>query len=284
MNQTSQLEYTCTNEDLRGVVLGLDLSPQDSVLAVAGSGDQAFAFLEFVKHVRAVDIVPEQIDFMRGRLQSLRARDYERFLRVDVEGVCDGNLAGTHSPEFAEFNRIRRRKYFVEDDSQRLSRIQQNLGNLTIVDPVDILELAQQENGFNKIYLSNVLTYGIEDRPAITEILRNMASRLPVGGLIYVASHDGLTSKSISMQHKKDDNESTYQLENSLFNQIANTGIRTMYKVDRYDELYQDPDLRDESFLPPELRVDRELSLEVRKHERGIWKPAVYIKVEPKTP
>ena len=54
MNQTSGLEYSCTNEDLKGIMAGLDLSPTDRVLTVAGSGDQAFAFLEFARQVNSV--------------------------------------------------------------------------------------------------------------------------------------------------------------------------------------------------------------------------------------
>lgn len=45
---------------------------------------------------------------------------------------------------------------------------------------------------------------------------------------------------------------------------------------------FQSKLLKDSSFLPPELEVDRDLSRKVREYEGGIWKPAVYRRVEPK--
>ncbi|MCK4553255.1 DUF3419 family protein [Candidatus Pacearchaeota archaeon] len=278
MNQTLQLKYSCTNEDLRGVVSGLNLSSEDNVLAVAGSGDQAFAFLEFARQVKAVDIVPEQIEFMRKKAETLRVGNYDKFLNDEIPSSSDGHLAGTSSQQFAEFNQPRRREYFLANKG-RLNKIRKNLGNLVIAEPADILEVAQTEQEFSKIYLSNVLTYGTEDRNAITEILRNIARNISLGGLIYVASHDGLSERKILLTSKKDESDFINPLENLIFNQISNSGVNKMYKVDRYSELYQDPDLRDESFLPPKLKVDRQLSLKVRGHEQGIWKPAVYKKI-----
>lgn len=267
MSQKSGLGYSCTNEDLRGIVLGLDFSPEDSVLAVAGSGDQAFAFLEFAKQVKAVDIVPEQIELMRQKAEALRAGDYEEFLRVEANGSCDGNLPGTHIPEYAEFNRLRRRKYFAEDDSQRLERVRANLGNLVIAEPADILKVAQTESGFSKIYLSNVVGYadGISYANT-TEILGNIARNLPIGSLIYVANHEGISDRF----------KPQIILSGGIENRINN-------RMDLYDMLDKDKDLRESSFLPPELEVDRDLSKAARTYDKGIWKPAVYRRVEPKT-
>lgn len=264
MDQTSGLGYSCTNEDLRRIVLGLDFSPEDSVLAVAGSGDQAFAFLEFARHVKAVDIVPEQIELMRQKAEALRMGNYEEFLRVEAKGSCDGYLAGTHSVHFGEFNKGRRRKYFAEDDPQRLERIRANLDNLAIAEPANILEVAQTEAGFAKIYLSNVLGYGNDGSDmTVTQILGNIARNLPMGGLIYVANHDGLIRKRISFFDQDDRRENI--------------------KDDLYSLLDKNKDLKDSSFLPPELEVDTDLSRKVRGYEGGIWKPAVYRRVEPKT-
>lgn len=245
MNQTIRLGHSCTNESLNAIVLGLNLSPEDSVLAVAGSGDQAFAILEFVRQVKAVDIAPEQIEFMRQRAEALRVGDYAEFLRSDVRGSRD-NLLAANYPEFtefnsAEFNLNRRRKYFAEDDKKRLGRIQGNLGNLVISEPANILEVAQTETGFSKIYLSNVFEYG-KHGPSrrdilMKQVLGNIARNMPLDGLIYVANH-----------------------------------------------LDEDKDLKCDSFLPPELKVDGDLSSRARRYEESIWKPAVYKRVEPKPP
>lgn len=264
MNQTSGLGYSCTNEDLRGIVLGLDFSPDDSVLAVAGSGDQAFAFLEFARQVKAVDIVPEQIELMRQKAEALRVGNYDEFLRVEATGSCDGYLAGTHSPHFGEFNKGRRRKYFAEDDPQRLEIIRANLDNLVIAKPANILKVARTESGFSKIYLSNVLGYENDGSDMmVTQILGNIARNLSLSGLIYVANHDGLIRKSIS-----------------FFEDEGGENI----KDDLYSLLDKSKDLKDSSFLPPELQVDMDLSRKVRGYNGSIWKPAVYRRVEPKTP
>lgn len=265
MDQTSGLVYSCTNEDLRGIVSGLDFSPEDSVLAVAGSGDQAFAFLEFAGQVKALDIVPEQIRLMRKRAELLRSGDFDAFLRAQETGSCDGYLAGSHTTLFAELNRNRRKKYFVEEDSQRLERVRDNLDNLVISDLGNILEVAQTESGFSKIYLSNVLGYGDGfNYTCATELLRNIARNLPVGGLIYVANHDQMSDDPYA----------------GFLGGIGNTISSAM---DMYSLADKNKDLRESSFLPPELEVDKNLSEVARTFDGASWKPAVYRRVEVKT-
>ena len=205
---------------------------------------------------------------MQQKAEALRVGNYDEFLRVEATGSCDGNLAGTQSPEYAEFNRIRRRKYFAEDNPQRLGRIRANLDNLVIAEPANILEVAQTEPRFSKIYLSNVLGYGNDGSDVmVTQILGNIVRNLPMGGLIYVANHEGLydTTRRIS----------------SLLGDNEDKKIISKYF---YSMLDKDKDLREGSFLPPELEVDRDLSVKARTYDRGVWKPAVYRRVEPKTP
>ena len=267
MNQTSGLGYSCTNENLKGVVLGLALSSEDYVLAVAGSGDQAFAFLEFARQVKAVDIVPEQIELMRKRAEALRIGDYDKFLRVEGTGYADGWIYQEYNDELRKIDELKRRSYFVRDDSKRLERIRANLDNLIIAKPANILEIAQTESGFSKIYLSNVLGFG-NDRSDVraTQILEKIARNLPINGLIYVANHDILSdTKSMLFLYMEEDNKRSFK--------------------DLYSILDKDKDLLEDSFLPPELELelDMELSRKARSYE-GIWKPAVYRKVEPKTP
>lgn len=267
MNQTSGLRYSYTNEDLRGIILGLDFSPEDSVLAVAGSGDQAFAFLEFARQVKAVDIVPEQIELIRQKAEALQVGDYDEFLRVDGTGSADGWMYGQYSLEFKRFDEMRKRKYFAEDDNQRLERIRRNLGNLVIAEPANVLEIAQTESGFSKIYLSNVFGYGDDGSDMwVTQILGNIARNLPLGGLIYVANHDGLCDRTRKISF-------FYGDKNDKRNNIK----------DLYSILDKNKDIEDESFLPPEIEVDRDLSVKARRYPSGIWNPAVYRKVEHKT-
>ncbi|RMD46015.1 DUF3419 family protein [Candidatus Pacearchaeota archaeon] len=265
MNQKGRLGYTCTNENLKGIVLGLDLSPKDSVLAVAGSGDQAFAFLEFARQVKAVDIVPEQIELMQQRAKALQTRDYDGFLKVEGTGSADGWLHGQYSPELKILNEMRRREYFVENYPQRLERIRANLGNLVIAEPANILEVAQTESGFSKIYLSNAFYYSAPaSHLPVTQILENIARNLPIDGLIYVANHDVLCdARSAISFHVTED----YKRK-----------AKDLYRI-----LDKDCDLRESSFLPPELELDEGLSKQAREHEVDIWKPAVYRRIKPKT-
>ncbi|MBI2631830.1 DUF3419 family protein [Candidatus Pacearchaeota archaeon] len=276
MDQKSELAYSCSNENLSGIVLGLDLTPNDSVLAVGGSGDQAFAFLEFVRKVKIVDINPIQIEFIRQKAQSLRIGNNDEFLRVDGNGVADGFIYGEYNPDLRKFDNIRKRKYFAEDDPKRLRRIQANLDNLIISDPMDIIELAQREKGFNKIYLSNAFGYKSYSHVFnVSQILENIARNLPLDGLVYVANHDLISDIFYQYRYGLSKVEDTKNLCSVL---------RKFHYSNVLDELIDcNMDLLKSSFLPPELKVDRELSLKVRRIEGGIWKPAIYRKVEIKT-
>ena len=60
------VEYLVTNETLDAIMTGLEVNPEDDILSLCASGDQAFAFLEVAKHVRVIDM--EQ----RHRFQPVR--------------------------------------------------------------------------------------------------------------------------------------------------------------------------------------------------------------------
>lgn len=249
------LGYTCTNENLKAIVTGLDIQSTDRVLAVAGSGDQALAILETASFVKAVDIVQDQVDFFRGRVQALVNGDYNAFLNVNNFGTCDGFVSGTYMPEVAKFMLDMRNKYFLEGN--RLKRIQTSLGNLVILNHKDILEVAQTEEGFSKIYLSNVFGNTHSNYWPISETLRNIALRLPVNGLIYVSNHDSLseTCKTQLIDWKFGDKRKNKDLHHIILGEIE-----------------------DASFLPSQLCLDVLLTRQIRAHrfQGGIWRPAVY--------
>ena len=73
--------WSITNEDLPSVVRGLDVGPEDYILVIGGSGDQAFALLEYAERVLAVDIEQYQVTRMQKQAKSLEIGDYETFLR-----------------------------------------------------------------------------------------------------------------------------------------------------------------------------------------------------------
>ncbi|MBI4919051.1 DUF3419 family protein [archaeon] len=170
------VSYSCTNESLSAIVEGLDLQPKDSVLAVAGSGDQAFAMLERGCKVKLVDRDSYQLDLVKLRIEALQSENQDLFFKSG-----DGGFFSKH-----------RKEYFSE--KTRLESIRKNLCNLEILPPQDIFEIPPFE-AFSKIYLSNAIDYLFsKEKPyyftRLTELL------LP-RGLIYVSNSDCLVTTEL---------------------------------------------------------------------------------------
>ena len=221
------LFFTQTNETLNAIIVGLEVSSKDIILAVGGSGDQAFALLEYAERVKVVDDRPEQLSYIRRRAEALQKGDYEAFQPSNRE-VREDNAGYFKSPT-------------------RLETIQKKLEGLIILQPSDIISLAQQEESYSKVYLSNVIGYRNppRDGDSCRTILQKVAQRLVVNGLIYVANHRSLAL--VSEPH-------TYGIQ----------------------------DLHITSFLPPKLVLDLQLSKGARRWEKTgnyQWRPAVYRKV-----
>ncbi len=255
--------YRATNESLKAIVKGLDVSPVDSILAVGGSGDQAFALLEFAGKVTAVDNAPEQIDFMRQRVEALKRRDYWGFFKSNDKAE---SLVGLRNDKNAfVYDQIEReklseerakRQYFFPDlsDNIKLDRIRANLKHLVITKPESIFDTAQREQGHSKIYLSNALGYHTQtNKDDLRITLEKVAQNLPINGLIYVTNHD--------------------ELFNDLF------GIKSM-TLEQAMEFLTSKDPLTAPFLPTSLKLDKDLSSKARENELGAWHPAVYRKVQ----
>ena len=73
------LEYISTNENLDAIVLGMDVNSNDRILAMGGSGDQAFALLEKAGSVTVVDRNSAQIWYIKQRAELIRQKAYEFF-------------------------------------------------------------------------------------------------------------------------------------------------------------------------------------------------------------
>lgn len=257
MSKYRHLNYSITNEDLHGIVLGMNLSLNDSVLAVAGSGDQALAILEFVRNVTAVDSNRDQIKLAREKINTLLNGNYSQFLNQDLLGAYDGYFLEIDSPEFAESKRTQRNNYFL-DDPNRLKNIRQKLGALVIAEPCDVgidfltLGPEKRKHEFNKMYLSNI---------SITSTLQFLpfVSAIPVGGLIYVTDHKTILKYS-SVNFPKDNRKSDCN-------------------EDKHKDLY-DGSFYEGSFLHPKLEIDFELSMKARTNGNSIWTPAVYKRIK----
>ncbi len=197
----NELMYSVTNENLTATVQGLDLNSKDSVLAVGGSGDQAFAILEFARRVIAIDTETAQLEFMKKRFEALKEGDYERFLQEETNSIMD--CLDYRRKEQAETYKASRRKYFLENE--RLGKIRDKIGSITF-EYGDILKIARTRRDFSKIYLSNTLGWDnlpYEDwEPDTIEILREISINLRKNGLIYISNF-----------HKKNDTKFPNELK-----------------------------------------------------------------------
>ena len=167
-------QFTCTNESLDAIMAGLEPKKGDTILAVGGSGDQAFAMLESDARVVVVDFEPEQIAFIEHRKEALSRGDYWTFARR-------AHIATDAQPDFG-VRLVERDDYFK--DSERLQRMHENLGNLTVLPPADVFEaVTRRAVVFSKVYLSNASTFnGIT---IAVDIIASFVSALPLRTMVY---------------------------------------------------------------------------------------------------
>lgn len=182
-----KLEYSCTNESIAAVVLGLDLKSNDEVYAIGGSGDLPFAMLEYVKKVFAVDSNPKQIELIKKRLAFLLNFDRGDFLKVTEKGVADNVLYGAKYPQMRRYNLSRRNTYFCSFDSEdkrlRLDNICDNASNLKVMQ-ADFLEGLDSVDPVSKMYLSNIED-GLCSKMKLKDVVDKLKSKLRPRGLIY---------------------------------------------------------------------------------------------------
>ncbi len=166
------LMYTATNESLDAIVCGLDINRDDDVLAVCGSGDQAFAISEFANSVTAIDIHLEQIKYAAERRRYLVQERYDCFYDLTAQ----------------EGDNVRVRNYFMT----RVRRIREKASSIKfrLFDLRNALSLGK----FSKIYVSNAMGYswrardGRELNLSILDFMTRALDCLPVGGLFYVTN------------------------------------------------------------------------------------------------
>ncbi len=178
MYQPKLLTFISTNESLDAIIDGLEPNNTDRILTVGGSGDQAFAILEKGAKVVCVDNNPSQTEYIKERYKLLEKRNYKQFAYplacFDKDAI----------------------KYLKKPG--RAENIRKNLSNLEIRDPADIMEIAKNEKGFTKLYLSNILGYHGTDYEQTKNIIKGLttiARNLKQGSLIYVANHDWLCGR-----------------------------------------------------------------------------------------
>lgn len=183
------LGFPYTNECLDTIVKGLDVNPSDDIIAICGSGDQAFAMLEYANSVLAVDNDKEQVEYAMRRAEALKAGDIEKFLRPVPESCLDLIMVGSDMK--------RSIAYFSQPG--RLERIRNNLGRLDIKHVNDFLDEVGK-NKFSKAYLSNILGYNPSTAKPEGRIayLEKAAAGLREPGLIYMSNCHSYLLDSIS--------------------------------------------------------------------------------------
>lgn len=128
--------FTQTNESLDQIMAGMHPREQDLILAVCGSGDQAFALIEHGAQVIAIDTSPEQLSYAKRRAKFLHAGAYEEFLTVGRTHLRSDVLA-----------------YFTAPG--RMDRIRANIEHLAF-NRMDLFNIPTTMHVvFTKVYLSN---------------------------------------------------------------------------------------------------------------------------------
>lgn len=141
--------YDFTNESLSAIIAGLDPQPEDTIVAIAGSGDQAFALLESGARVIAVDHNSKQIDFIKNRIQLLEQRDDNGFLFVEQADEYIDDLKDCLAS---------RNDYFLSQC--RLDIIHSNIDNLSLhLGDIGTLIPQLADSGVTKVYLSNLFSH-----------------------------------------------------------------------------------------------------------------------------
>ena len=178
-------QFTCTNESLDAIMAGLEPKKGDTILAVGGSGDQAFAMLETCAHVVVVDIEPDQIAFIEHRKEALLRGDYWTFARR-------AHIAPDAQPDFG-VRLVERDDYFK--DSERLQRMHENLGNLTLLPPADVFDVLKTgvaDITFTKLYLSNVFGFGVVAPSKQFHLIHDAP---PAGGAVYITDQPSICNR-----------------------------------------------------------------------------------------
>ena len=174
-------EDLVTNESLDAIVIGLDLSPQNRVLSICGSGDQAFAILEKAREITLVDSRENQINYALNRKKMLLAEDFKGFLNPGIEpkDLCESACLDENLAYFSA-HRIAR----ISEKVKNPESLKVKIGNIYNID--------LQNEKFDRIYLSNSIGYGSNtlNFDLTDERLGSIAPALTSDGLIYVT--DGM--------------------------------------------------------------------------------------------
>jgi hypothetical protein len=181
--------YVATNEDLKRITKSLDLDREDNVFAICGSGDQAFAMLEYANSVLAIDRNPKQVDFAQTRADYLREGRFDKFLFPFVSSDIKRITENRDSREMVRGQRWlikKRNRYFNREG--RLNNIRSRLDNLSF-DVGDFTETVQDQTA-SRIYISNM--YDKYNQKNLKQDLNLLVRSLERRGLLFVTRYTSL--------------------------------------------------------------------------------------------
>jgi hypothetical protein len=178
-------------------VQGLNLDENDSVLAICGSGDQAFAFCEKARRVVAIDLDNSVLRYAKSR----------------VDNLIQGNCENFFIPSSNQLLRPLIRKnlaYFLDIDVARISenstifelgvendRPKSIISNVPSIEFVEINLIDAIEKigcDHNKVYLSNAVDWlyyfeqkkdGSSPEKVVAELFDSLCQNLSKGTIIY---------------------------------------------------------------------------------------------------
>lgn len=186
--------FRSTNESLDAIVQSMQLTRNDNVLTILGSGDQALAMLEYARLVVAIDNIPEQAKYAQKQAALISEGNFEKFLARKTHAISNSYM--------------RMQKYFKTPG--RLEAIKKRIKHLRIIEG-DIFK-DSPGNKFSRIYLSNALGYlHINESPE--QNMRLLVERLKPNGLLYVAEVNSINRMN------------NYQFDNMMERNEELTGI-----------------------------------------------------------
>ena len=195
--------FPYTNESLEAIMKGLDVNEADDIIAICGSGDQAFAMLEKANSVVAVDNDEAQVEYTQERAEALKCGDISKFLNLWKE-LFGHHLGLGHNYYGEEYP-----NYIYLAQPERLEKIRAKLDRLEIVYVFDFMDEVK-EGKFSKAYLSNIIGYKGFMRAYSkeqAEYLKSLAGMLVEPGIVYISDEEKLDKAEMGRLHilQKDD-------------------------------------------------------------------------------
>ena len=176
-----KIRWVASNQIVQAPLVGLEIKPNDKVGAVVGTGDILFAMVAQGAIVESADTDPQQLKYVRMRIDQLKKGDHEAFL---YSGMGENGYSTVEEV-------AKRTAYF--SDAKRWEKLRENIDKLRDPEQADIGEFLEKRK-FDKIFLSNAAGWGYTGETEWGKISGDIDCRrifdacsksLDPGGLVY---------------------------------------------------------------------------------------------------